>query len=327
MKRPCFAFLYLLSVFMTSACGLGPVTVRILYAPGGKGDRAANDLAFVGLLEARDQTGARIVEGSPADSDEAASILHGWLAEDVGVGRELVITNDPDYAELVDDLDCELRGRKWLHFDHDLKACETIKAVEYRTYGAAFLAGVASMAVAENKTAAVLAGQRAQAVDELLLGFTAGVEHAGGELVAVQFMPSVHDGMDNPEQGKVRARRLFEHADVIFPIANTTGLGVIEAAKEEPGRYVIGLHADQTHLGPSVVVGSIVEHLDWSIVQAVLEVDRFAYRGGREVHAMDDGAVEFVVGPVFADQVKAKLDVAKAYASMLEAAYEKGVAR
>ena len=57
-------------------------------------------------------------------------------------------------------------------------------------------------------------------------------------------------------------------ADVIFQVADKTGLGVFEAAQEK-GFYAIGVDSDQKYIDPEVIICSMKKEVGSSIYDAV----------------------------------------------------------
>ena len=69
-------------------------------------------------------------------------------------------------------------------------------------------------------------------------------------------------------------------ADVIFQVADKTGLGVFEAAQEK-GFYAIGVDKDQKSENPDVVVCSMLKHVGESVYQAVAQyIEEGVFNGG-----------------------------------------------
>ena len=93
---------------------------------------------------------------------------------------------------------------------------------------------------------------------------------------------------DSPEKGRQAALiQIFSGADFILHVADTSGKGVIEAAKER-GIYAFGAVSDQHHIAPEAVLTSFVLDIDKAfdqIVKTVVE-NRFEgkiYKPGLEV--------------------------------------------
>jgi carbamate kinase len=103
---------------------------------------------------------------------------------------------------------------------------------------------------------------------------------------------------NNPAKGKEAAlAQIFSGADFILHVADTSGHGVIEAAREK-GIYAFGAVGDQNRLAPQTVLTSFVLDIDKAFDQAVKMVveDRFEgkiFKPGLEAAkgASEDGIV------------------------------------
>jgi carbamate kinase len=96
----------------------------------------------------------------------------------------------------------------------------------------------------------------------------------------VKILGSYLGDWDDPAKGKEAAlAQIFSGADFILHVADTSGLGVIEAAKQK-GIYVFGAVQDQNKLAPDRVLTSFVLDIDKAFDQAVQMVleDRFEGR-------------------------------------------------
>jgi basic membrane protein A len=75
---------------------------------------------------------------------------------------------------------------------------------------------------------------------------------------AVQVLVTFLDDWDNSTKGKIAANsQIDKGADVLLQVADTSGYGVIEAAKEK-GVYALGAISDQNKLAPETVLTSFV---------------------------------------------------------------------
>jgi basic membrane protein A and related proteins len=106
------------------------------------------------------------------------------------------------------------------------------------------------------------------------------------------------DDFDNPSKGKEAAlSQINTGADFLLHVADTSGQGVIEAAKEK-GIYAFGAVSDQNKLAPDTVLTSFVLDVDKAYDQAVKMVQAGNFTGeifkpGLEVGkgAVGDGIV------------------------------------
>ena len=84
---------------------------------------------------------------------------------------------------------------------------------------------------------------------------------------------------DSPEKGRQAAlAQIFSDADFILHVADTSGKGVIQAAKEK-GIYAFGAVSDQHHIAPEAVLTSFVLDIDKAFDQIVRTVVENRFEG------------------------------------------------
>jgi carbamate kinase len=84
---------------------------------------------------------------------------------------------------------------------------------------------------------------------------------------------------DSPEKGRQAALiQIFSGADFILHVADTSGKGVIEAAKEK-GIFAFGAVSDQHHIAPETVLTSFVLDIDKAFDQIVKTVVENRFEG------------------------------------------------
>ncbi len=289
--------------------------VNILYPLGGKGDRTFSDAAYEGLVRASLEVDFTKTEAMPDTNEEAQEIFNSWISKPMA-GLELIIIIGETYSFLIDEPDCDFNGRFVVFLDLTLPECDDLKSISYNTYGASFLAGVAAMELSQIKKASVIEGMAIETVQEFTMGFTAGVEYSGGEIIEVAVLSDNESGFNSSVKANEIARQMYEEADVILPVAGASGVGVIEAAKESEGRYAFGVDMDQSYLGKKVIIGSIIKRLDETVYTVITDLSLGKFRQIVSNQGMADEATGFLVNDHFDDLVT----------DAVEAAYEDALA-
>jgi carbamate kinase len=116
-------------------------------------------------------------------------------------------------------------------------------------------------------------------------GYKQGAKHVNPD---IKVFETYLGDWDSPEKGKQAAlAQIFSNADFILHVADTSGKGVIQAAKEK-GIYAFGAVSDQHHIAPETVLTSFVLDIDKAFDQMVRTVveNRFEgklYKPGLEV--------------------------------------------
>jgi basic membrane protein A len=139
---------------------------------------------------------------------------------------------------------------------------------------------------------------------------------------AIQVLATYLDDWDNSTKGKIAANSQIERgADVLLHVADTSGYGVIEAAKEN-GVYALGAISDQNKLAPETVLSSFVLDDKKTFDQIIKSIqnDNFTgqiFKPGLELEkgSSGDGIVYIApfhsLEPVVPDNVKLHLEQLK----------------
>jgi len=312
------------TLILLSACAVESpprVEVKVLSTIGaGVGDLAFVDEVVKGVALAKLQADFFLEFAEPQTFEEADALFHAFLQEQQRHDSVLIITVGAEYINLVESRNCDFAGRYVLHLDQNLTPCPDLKSASFRTYASSFLAGVAAVAMSARGRVAALGGMKIPPVDEFLDGYTAGVAYAGGELTAVEYLAEDFSGFSDPALAAETARRLWQEADVILPVAGGSTIGVIEAAKEfgaEDPRYVIGVDTDQSVHGVNVVIGSVTKNLKQVTASTIIEASAGKFSAGALRMGLGEGGSDFLINPIFADRIEAV--VAAAHAAALAA--------
>lgn len=145
-----------------------------------------------------------------------------------------------------------------LWIDLEENQIPNLKPLFFKPEQGAFLCGVVAGLMTETNKVAFLGGGINPGILTFLAGFEAGIKYVNPEC---ELVVSWADTFEDPLKGKELAASLFDRGvDIIFQVANQTGLGVIDAAKEA-GKYVIGVDVDQSPLAPQNIIAScLLDH-------------------------------------------------------------------
>lgn len=315
------AGVWLVLATWVAGCGgeaLEPIAVSVLIDSQGLGDRSFVDQVYAGLIQAGPRAVGSLHLSLAADEDEAATLYAQWLTQDEEKPR-LMIAVGARFSDVGRDLGCTQGGDYVLHLDGPAPNCPQAAGVSYRVFAPSYLAGVAAAAASQNGRAALIGGRKQDSVDEFLAGFAAGFEQSGGEIVETVYLADDNTGFADPGTARLQAERLYEQADVVFPAAGGSALGVFEAAKNAAGRFTFGVDADQADLGRGVIVGSVLKRLDLATRETVEDLAHGRFAAGSQTVGWERGLVEFRINDVFIGQVGELVDAARERSQTAEA--------
>jgi basic membrane protein A len=179
-----------------------------------------------------------------------------------------------------------------------------------------FLLGVLAGMMTESGVIGYVGGEEYPNLINIFEGYVQGAKAVNPD---VRIIGTYLNDWDNPEKGKESAMSIIQQgADIIFYVADSSGHGVVEAAKEK-GIYALGAVQDQNSLAPETVLSSFVLDVDKAYDQAVQTVVEGNFRGEISKPGLEDGKGSSSDGIVYLapfhglddkvpDEVKAKLE-------------------
>lgn len=175
-------------------------------------------------------------------------------------------------------------------------AFPNILAINYRVSTAAYLAGYAAAKLSTTGKLGEILGVEGVTVVEFALGFEQGAKAANPD---VQVTRAIAGSFDDPAKGKELALAQFaQGVDVVFPIAGSTGIGALQAARDE-GKLAVGVDSDQAAIfAPNdpaqadVIFTSVEKKVGDSLYTALQQtIDGTAPYGTNLILGLADGAV------------------------------------
>ena len=181
--------------------------------------------------------------------------------------------------------------------------------------GANYLAGMAAADVSESGTIGVVGGVDLDEIVETVKAFEQGAKKINPDAkVLVTWVGDFEDPLKGKEAGLAQIK---QGADVLYAYGDGTGLGTVEAAKEE-NVPLIGAWFDQYELAPDLMITSFVT--DWAPVLTDV-ADKFRSEGaeacGLGVYVADLKNKGVLLAPYhdyeskLSDDVKSQIDEAE----------------
>jgi basic membrane protein A len=262
----------------------GTVRLAMVTDTGGLGDRAFNDNAYLGLVEAKAKLHAEIAvlqSRSAADYQPNLTVLANKEYDAIFAAGYLMARDLDAVATL-------FPQRHFVLIDAVVNE-PNVTSVTFREQEGSFLAGAAAAMVTKTKTIAFIGGVDIPLIEKFGVGYAAGARQIDPSItVLFKYVGAFND----PAAAKEIAGVLIDqHADVLYSAASKSGLGVIDQVKSRPGVYVIGVDVDQDGLAPGRILTSMIKRVD----TAVLTMSQLTAAGhipsGHIALGLKDGAI------------------------------------
>ncbi|MCF7949407.1 MAG: BMP family ABC transporter substrate-binding protein [Spirochaetia bacterium] len=265
---------------------------------GGLGDKSFNDGAYQGLQKAEqelDNVEIKVIE-SKQQTDYIPNLT--GLAED---GSDIVFAVGFLMESAVKEAATNMPDTYFAGIDIGAGEDDpdNFQGILYKEEQAGYLAGiVAGMMTKEHadktdklndaNVVGVVLGMLIPPVEKYEVGFIQGVHSVNPDCKVL----SVTSGsFTDQAKGKEAALAMIEQdADIIFHAAGLTGLGAIQAAKEE-GVLAIGVDVDQNNVAPETVLTSAEKKIPQSVFLSIKSAYEGNFQTGTKVYGLAQDAV------------------------------------
>jgi basic membrane protein A len=272
-----------------------PFHVGLVFDVGGLGDKSFNDLAYAGLVRAKNELGItyEYFEPTQGSDREAALRMFAQGGADLIVGVGFLFTDD------IRAVATDFPERKFVCIDYSWVEGDPVPAnlvgLKFREEEGSFLVGALAAMVSQSKVIGFVGGMDIPLIHKFEAGYRAGATQEDPQLrVLVSYAGVTGEAFKNPAKGKELALAQYERgADVIFHASGSTGLGVFEAAREK-GKLAIGVDADQAAEAPGHVLTSMVKCVDRVVFEEIQAAQTGRFQGGVKILGLKDGGVDYV---------------------------------
>ncbi|MBM3568511.1 MAG: BMP family ABC transporter substrate-binding protein [Alphaproteobacteria bacterium] len=192
-----------------------------------------------------------------------------------------------------------------------------VQSVLFKEHEGSFLVGMAAALAAKSGKIGFVGGMDIPLIRKFACGYEQGARHANPRIELIQNMTgSTPAAWTDPARGAELARGQIDRgADVIYAAAGTTGLGVLQAAKDR-GKLSIGVDSNQNHLHPGSVLTSMLKRVDLATYESFKAARDGSWKAGVRVLGLKEGGVDWALdrhnAGLIGAEMKAKVEAAKA---------------
>src|ERR671919_842313 len=233
--------------------------------------------------------------GNEVDFRDNVSIanIEPTLRQYADTGYDLIIAQGYEWGEPAVKVGLDYPNTKFVVFT-GLSNSSNVASIYPMQQEATYLLGLAAM-MSKTGTIGFIGGERYPNIINIFEGYKQGAKDVSPDM---KVLSTYLDNWDDPAAGKMAAlSQINSGADLLLHVADTSGHGVIEAAKQ--GRvYAFGAVSDQNKVAPETVLTSFVIDVEKAFDQAVKMVEEDRFKGeiqkpGLEPHrgASGDGIV------------------------------------
>jgi basic membrane protein A and related proteins len=249
--------------------------IGLAYDIGGRGDASFNDLAAAGFDRAIKDMGVakentRELSASP---NEDESLKQGRLRQLAREGFNPIVGVGFAYTEALKVVAPEFPDVRFGLVDSAVEGAPNVTPLVFAEQEGAFLAGVVAAYQSKKCHVGFIGGVEIPLIRKFEAGYVQGAKAAAPNIVVEKkYLTPATDftGFQDPAKGSEAAKGLIDKgADVLYPAAGASGIGVFSAVKQA-GVLAIGCDADQYNQPTladtrDVIVASSLKRVDVAV--------------------------------------------------------------
>ncbi|WP_127995889.1 BMP family lipoprotein [Piscinibacter defluvii] len=274
---------------------------------GGKADRSFNQAAWEGATAWRKRTGREFLEFEIANAAQRELAARRFAER----GANPVVGIGFPQASSIAKVAREFPKTQFAIVDAVVEL-PNVQSFVYREHEGSFLVGMLAALASRTGKIGFVGGQDIPLVRKFLCGYEQGARHVNPKIELLSAMTgNTATAWTDPLRGaELTKAQIAQGADVVFAAAGTTGLGIMQAARDA-GKLSIGVDSNQNHLHPGFVLTSMVKRVDLA-VQAAFD----GVKPGVTALGLKEAALDYALdehnAKLVTPAMKARVDAARA---------------
>lgn len=255
---------------------------------GSQENKSFQDLAWDGLKQAEAELGAEV---TVIESREVVDLVPN-LRKLADQNYDLIVGVGFLFTDAINEVAQQYPNKSFAIIDSVVDQPNVASYVFMEEEGsflagalAAGLSGLKTDRIGGQKVIGFVGGISAPLIHKFEAGYAAGAKTIDPE---VKVLSAYAETFDDPGKGKELTLSMHQKgADIVYHAAGNTGLGTIQAAKEE-NFWAIGVNLDQHPVAPGSVVASMTKGVGTATFEASKAVGNGSFKAG--VHVLDTKA-------------------------------------
>ncbi|NEY89827.1 BMP family lipoprotein [Tabrizicola oligotrophica] len=239
----------------------------VIFDMGGKFDKSFNEAAYNGAEKWKAETGTAYKEFEIKDNAQREQVLRQFAEE----GVNPVVMVGFMWGDVLGKIAPEYPDTKFAIIDMVVDA-PNVKSVVFNEHEGSYLVGMMAALASKTGTVGFVGGMDIPLIRKFGCGYAQGAKAVNPDIKFISNMTgTTPEAWNDPVKGaELTKAQKAQGADVVFAAAGGTGMGVLQAAKDE-GILSIGVDSNQNYIQPGSVLTSMLKRVDNAVYEALKE--------------------------------------------------------
>jgi basic membrane protein A len=294
-----------------SAAQAADINPAVVFDMGGKFDKSFNEGVFNGVEKFSKETGIKYREFEVTNPSQREQAVRRMAQR----GSDIVLGVGFAQASAIEKVAKEFPDVKFAIIDAVVDL-PNVQSIVFKEHEGSFLVGILAAMASKTGKVGFVGGMDIPLIRKFACGYEQGAKYANGSAEVFQNMTGTTPAAWNdPTKGAELARSQFDRGvDVIYAAAGSTGIGVLQAAKDA-GNYSIGVDSNQNHLHPGSVLTSMLKRVDVAAYETFKSAMDGTFKPGINVLGLAEGGIGWALDDNNKDLITADMKAAVEKAS------------
>ncbi|MEQ9327844.1 MAG: BMP family ABC transporter substrate-binding protein, partial [Rhodospirillales bacterium] len=279
------------AAFTVTAAGAADLQPAVVFDMGGKFDKSFNEGVYNGVEKFAKETGLKYREFEVTNPSQREQAIRRMAQR----GSDVVLGVGFAQAAAIEKVAQEFPNVKFAIIDAVVDL-PNVQSIVFKEHEGSFLVGILAAMKSESGKVGFVGGMDIPLIRKFACGYEQGAKFARSDAEVFQNMTGdTPAAWNNPTKGAELAKSQFDRGvDVIYAAAGSTGIGVLQAAKDA-GKYSIGVDSNQNHLQPGSVLTSMLKRVDVAAYETFKTAMDGSWKPGIKVLGLADDGVRWAL--------------------------------
>ena len=272
--------------------------------PGLKTDEAFNQYTYEGMMRAAEDLDLETAYVEEVAQDEQIEVIRQFAQQ----GYDIIIGQGGQFGEALQTVAREFPDQDFIFsVATDTGGVPNVTAVTVSYSHAGYLAGVMACHTTQTNKVAMITGEWYDPHRQFEASYIAGAQTCGKEVEVTAVATGSWSDVNKAREASLAL--IADGFDVLTPLLDAAYVGVLSAAQDSEGVWVVGSVIDMSLVAPEVVVGSVL--FDWNEM-GYQEAAGTYVDGGSHILGMAEKGISAVTNDLLSAEGKTAVDEAVA---------------
>ena len=278
----------------------------VVFDMGGKFDKSFNEGVYNGVEKFKADSGVEYREFEVTNETQREQAIRKMAQR----GSDPVLGIGFAQADAISAVAKEYPDQKFAIIDMVVDL-PNVRSIVFKEHEGSFIVGLLAQMASKTNKVGFIGGMDIPLIRNFACGYEQGAKYANKDVEVLQNMTgTTPSAWNDPARGSELTKGQFDRGvDVVFAAAGGTGIGVLQAAKDN-GKLAIGVDSNQNHIHPGTILTSMLKRVDVAAYNVFNDAKEDKFTSGINSLGLAEGGVDWALDDNNRSLITAEMEAA-----------------